>query len=149
MYNSFILIFHNHLHLIIDLGLICNAHYSYELKMFFISHWSCSTGKAWSCGCCWRCVNQELEPGEQHRCRARNASPRWECSGTEIACAERCSDVCQVHVSQVKGMSHAIYSIALSLPAQACLSLCWHAWKIAEKALTANTFFLHPSFQQR
>lgn len=45
MYNSFLLIFHNHLHLIIDLSLICNAHYSYELRMLFISHYRSSTAK--------------------------------------------------------------------------------------------------------
>lgn len=45
MYNSFLLIFHNHLHLIIDLSLICNAHYSYELRMLFISHYRSSMAK--------------------------------------------------------------------------------------------------------
>lgn len=146
MYNSFLLIFHNHLHLIIDLSLICNAHYSYELKMFFISHYSSSTGKDPSYDCCSRCVNQELEPGEQHRCRTRSTSLPWECSRTEIASTEWRSDVCWVHVSKVKGMSRAICSTALSMPAQACLSLCWHAWQIAEKDLTANIFFCIPAF---
>lgn len=89
MYNSFLLIFHNHLHLIIDLSLICNAHYSYELRMFFISHYRSSTGKDRSCNCCCGCVNQEPEPGEKHRCRARSTSLPWECSRTEIASPER------------------------------------------------------------
>lgn len=89
MYNSFLLIFHNHLHLIIDLNLICNAHYSYELRMFFISHYRSSTGKDRSCNCCCGCVNQKPEPGEKHRCRARSTSLPWECSRTEIASPER------------------------------------------------------------
>lgn len=88
MYNSFLLIFHYHLHLIIDLSLICNAHYAYELKMFFISHYRSSTGKDRSCDCCSHCVNQEPELGEQHRCRARSTSLPWKCSRREIASAE-------------------------------------------------------------
>lgn len=147
MHNSFLLIFHNHLHLIIDLSLICNAHYAYELKMFFISHYRSSTGKDRSCDCCSYCVNQEPELGEQHRCRARSTSLPWECSRREIASAECALTYAECMSARVKGMSHAICSIALSLPAQACFSLCRHAWQIAGKALTANTFFLHPSFR--
>jgi len=52
--------------------------------MFFISQCSSSTGKDQSCDCCLCCDNQELEPGEQHRCWVRNTALPWECSRTEI-----------------------------------------------------------------
>lgn len=68
MYNSFSWIFHNNLHLIIDLNLICNAYYLYELKMFHLTL-ELQHSKAQSCG--WCCANQELEPREQHRCGTR------------------------------------------------------------------------------
>lgn len=122
MYNSFHLIFHNNLHLLIDLSLIRDAHYSCELKMFLFSCYSSITGKdqSWDCR---SCADKELE---------RTSLP-WECSRTEIASTEWLTNIYWVRVSKVKGTSCAIYSIGLSLPAHACLSLYWNAGWIAEK----------------